>query len=147
MKRLYDLLFRLCLQTKWDSNFLEIRVSSPFKFLLLSVFFFRDSDSSRPNTTPWLIKMLFLTNKSLLIISFEKGEESHNFIYDTFIWDRILRVADWLAKKLLWCKWGEALDPLIWRWFVLGRYALTSLTNFIHLTGISWGSCRTTKRN
>lgn len=29
-----------------------------------------------------LIKMLFLTNKSLLIISCEKGEENHNFIYD-----------------------------------------------------------------
>lgn len=81
MKRLYDLLYilgRVYMQTKWDSNFSEIQVSSPFKFHLLWILV--SSSSFVPSlfaTAPeQLIKMLFLTNKSLLIISFEKREET-----------------------------------------------------------------------
>lgn len=77
-----------------------IQISRNFKchrhlnFFSFRVFFFLRAVSKAQ-----LIKMLFLTNKSLLIISFEKGEENNNFIYETFNGVRkTIRCDDWSKR-------------------------------------------------
>jgi hypothetical protein len=84
MKCLYDLVFRVlvCIRQVGfkflgNSSVIAIYISSPF-FHHIVAFSFSESFHQHQ-----LIKMLFLTNKSFLIISFEKRrQKNHNFIYE-----------------------------------------------------------------